>query len=103
MFIVILYITTPWNLIELDEECKRILVLASRSPKTPPQISKLAAIPITRCWQKVRMLEAMGMIHQVLTYVGKNGRSVSYYETTLLPDLTDELGAENTIKLPYLT
>ncbi len=49
------------------------------------------------------MLEAMGMIHQVLTYVGKNGKSVRYYETLLLPDFTDELGAENIIKLPYLT
>jgi len=73
-----------------------------RSPKTPPQISKLADIPITRCWEKVRFLEAMGLIRNVLAYIGKNGRTVRYYETINLPEQSESCDMENLTLFPYL-
>ena len=88
---------------ELDEDCRRILTLASGAPKTPPQISKLADIPITRCWEKVRLLESMGMIRTVLTFVGKNGRTVRYYETLSSPERPDDAGAISCLHLPNLS
>lgn len=90
------------NLSSLDEECKRILNLASGTPKTPPQISKLADIPITRCWEKVRLLESMGMIRTVLTFVGKNGRTVRYYETLSLPERSEDGNVSSCVSVPYL-
>ena len=87
---------------ELDEDCRRILFLALKSPKTPPQMSKLAAIPITRCWEKIRLLEKAGLIRNVISYVGKNGRTVRYYESTALPDQGEERDVENLLHLPYL-
>ena len=73
-----------------------------RSPKTPPQMSRLAGIPITRCWEKVRFLEAVGLIRPVIAYVGKNGRTVRYYETITLPEQGEERDFENLARLPDL-
>jgi len=88
---------------ELDEDCRRILTLASGAPKTPPQISRLADIPITRCWEKVRLLESMGMIRTVLTFVGKNGRTVRYYETLSPSEQQDDAGATNFLHVSNLS
>jgi hypothetical protein len=90
------------NQCEIDEDCRRILLLALRSPKTPPQISRLADIPITRCWEKIRYLESLGLIRPVLTFVGKNGRTVKYYETPLFEEPLERTGLENLISSPYL-
>ena len=88
---------------EIDEDCKRILLLALKSPKTPPQISRLADIPITRCWEKVTYLESLGLIRPVLTFVSRNGRTVKYYETLAFPDMDEEPGLDNLIRVPYLS
>lgn len=99
----ILKFTSSKTTSELDEDCRRILTLASGTPKTPPQISKLADIPITRCWEKVRLLESMGMIRTVLTFVGKNGRAVRYYETLSTPERPDESGTTSAFQVPTLS
>ncbi len=65
-------------------------------------MSKLADIPITRCWEKIRFLETMGLIRNVIAYIGKNGRTVRYYETTALPEQGEDHDAENLTQLPYL-
>ena len=66
-------------------------------------MSRLADIPITRCWEKIRHLETLGLIRNVISYVGKNGRTVRYYETTGLPEQGEDRDAENLVHLPYLS
>jgi len=87
---------------DFDDDCKKILYLMSISPKTPAQISKLTDIPITRCWEKIRYLESLGLIRNIITFVGKNGRTLKYYETLELPEQSEELDIENYIEVPYL-
>lgn len=87
---------------ELDEDCRRILVLAQRSPKTPPQISRIADIPIARCWEKVRFLESVGLIRPVLAFVNKYGKAVTYYETASFMERQEETGLENLVSSPHL-
>jgi hypothetical protein len=87
---------------ELDEDCKRILLLAMKSPKTPPQISKLTDIPITRCWEKVRYLESLGLIRPVLAFVNNKGKAVRYYETSIHAERLEERGLENLVTSPYM-
>ncbi len=87
---------------ELDEDCRRILLLALRTPKTPPQISRMTDIPITRCWEKVRFLESVGLIRPVLAFVNKHGKAVTYYETATYSERYEETGLENLVTSPYL-
>jgi len=94
--------TLPKKQGELDEDCKRILILALKSPKTPPQISRLADIPITKCWEKVRYLESIGLIRPVLAFVNNKGRAVRYYETSMRVEYADATGLENLATSPNL-
>jgi len=96
----ILFVTSLKKQGELDEDCKRILVLALKSPKTPPQISRLADIPITRCWEKVRYLESLGLIRPVLAFVNNKGKAVRYYETSIRTDHVEMTGLENLVTSP---
>jgi hypothetical protein len=93
--------TSPRKQGELDEDCKRIL-LAMKSPKTPPQISRLTDIPITRCWEKVCYLESLGLIRNVLAFVSNKGKAVRYYETSIHMDHIEAKGLENLVSAPYL-
>jgi len=45
----------------------------------------------------------MGMIRTVLTFVGKNGRTVRYYETLSSPERPDDAGAISCLHLPNLS
>jgi len=71
-----------------------ILLLAMKSPKTPPQISRLTDIPITRCWEKVRYLESLGLIRPVLAFVNNKGKAVRYYETSIHTERLEVTGLE---------
>ncbi|TLZ50881.1 MAG: hypothetical protein E6K18_06325 [Methanobacteriota archaeon] len=68
--------------IQLDDGCWRILKGVSYSPKTPPMLARIYGMPIADCWNRVRFLEGLGLIRVVLTYVSREGRLLTFYETS---------------------
>jgi len=45
-------------------------------------LARIYGMPIADCWNRVRFLEGLGLIRVVLTYVSREGRLLTFYETS---------------------
>ncbi len=76
--------------VQLDLATKRILFALLASPKTPSEVSRIYGIPVATVWQKVRRLEDLGLVHEVLTFVDASGELRRYFEADLPIDTSDQ-------------
>jgi DNA-binding Lrp family transcriptional regulator len=75
--------------VRLDPVSKQILVALLASPKTPREVSRIYGIPVAIVWERIRRLQELGLVHQILTFVDSAGEMRRYFETTLPPDTSD--------------
>lgn len=75
---------------QLDPETKRILIAVVASPKTPTEVSRIHGLPVALVWQKVRRLQELGLVREVLVFVDSAGKIRRYFEANLPIDTSDE-------------
>jgi len=80
----------------LDPTTKQILVACLASPKTPSELSRIYGIPVATVWQKLRRLQELGLVREVLTFVDSSGEIRRYFEANLPVDTSD---AESVVEL----
>lgn len=76
--------------VRLDPASKRILVALLASPKSPGEVSRIYGIPVTTVWQRIRRLQELGLVHEILAFVDSGGEMRRYYEGTLPIDTSTE-------------
>jgi DNA-binding Lrp family transcriptional regulator len=76
--------------VRLDAASKRILVALLASPKTPGEVSRIYGIPVATVWDRIRRLQELGFVHQILTFVDSAGEMRRYFEAVLPIDTSDE-------------
>jgi len=76
--------------VRLDSASKRILVALLASPKTPGEVSRICGIPVTTVWQRIRRLQELGLVHEILAFVDSAGEIRRYYEGSLPIDTSAE-------------
>ena len=74
----------------LDPATKRILLSLLASPKTPKEVSQIHGIPVILVWQRVRRLEELGIVREVLCFVSATGELRRYFEAELPVDTSDQ-------------
>ncbi|HKW43626.1 MAG TPA: hypothetical protein VJP06_05500 [Thermoplasmata archaeon] len=74
---------------QLDPDTKRILLALVASPKTPAEVSRIHGLPVALVWQKVRRLQDLGLVREVLTFVDSTGQLRRYFEANLPIDTSD--------------
>ena len=70
---------TLWN----DPILVRILHMTRKHARTPNDISKSTGISIRECYQKLNILNSMGLLGVDMELVAPNGAMVRYYKATL--------------------
>ncbi len=76
--------------VRLDPETKRILVALLASPKTPAEVGRIYGIPVATVWQRVRRLEELRLVQEVLAFIDSSGTLRRYFEATLPIDTAEE-------------
>lgn len=76
--------------VQLDPATKRILFALLASPKTPAEVSRIYGIPVATVWQRVRRLEDLGLVHEILAFVDASGELRRYFEATLPIDTSEQ-------------
>ncbi len=74
---------------ELDETAKGILMATLASPKTAGELSRILGLSGAVVVDYLELLEHLGLLRVVLTYFGRDGRIVRYYEADLPVDTSD--------------
>ncbi len=82
--------------VRLDPTTKQILVALLASPKTPSEVSRIYGIPVATVWQRLRRLQELGLVREVLTFVDSAGEIRRYFEANLPVDTSD---AESVVEL----
>jgi DNA-binding Lrp family transcriptional regulator len=75
--------------VRLDPASKHILVALLASPKTPAEVSRIYGIPVATVWERIRRLQELGLVRQILTFVDSAGEMRRYFETILPVDMSD--------------
>jgi DNA-binding Lrp family transcriptional regulator len=75
---------------DLEPASKRILYAMLASPKTPSEVSRIYGIPVAVVWQKVRRLEELGLLREVLAFVDSAGLLRRYFEGVLPIDEAED-------------
>jgi len=75
--------------VDLDVTAKQILLATFASPKTPAELSRILGISGAIIVDYLELLERFGLAHVVLSYFGRDGRIVRYYEGVLPIDTSD--------------
>lgn len=74
----------------LDPATKRILVALLASPKTPTEVARIYGIPVATVWARIRRLEELHLVHEVLAFIDSSGALRRYFEATLPIDTAEE-------------
>lgn len=75
--------------VDLDTTAKQILLATFASPKTPVELSRILGISGAVVVDYLELLERFGLVHVILSYLGRDGRIVRYYEADLPIDTSD--------------
>ena len=75
--------------VDLDETAKGILMATLASPKTPGELSRIFGLSGSIVVDYLELLEHLGLVRVVLSYFGRDGRIVRYYEADLPIDTSD--------------
>jgi len=67
--------------LQLDDRCWRILKALSNTPKTPQMLSRIYGMPIADTWNRIHLLEGLGLVEVVLTFLSRDGRVLFFYQT----------------------
>ena len=76
--------------VRLDPASKRILLALLASPKTPGEVSRIHGIPVATVWERIRRLQELGLVHEILTFVDSAGEMRRYFEGALPIDTSEE-------------
>ena len=74
---------------DLDEIAKGILMATLASPKTAGELSRIFGLPGAVVVDYLELLEHLGLLKVVLSYFGRDGRIIRYYEADLPIDTAD--------------
>lgn len=74
---------------DLDETSKAILLATLSSPKTLAELGRILDVPTGLVWDYAELLERLGLLRVVLSYVSRDGRPVRYYAAELPIDTSD--------------
>jgi DNA-binding Lrp family transcriptional regulator len=66
-----------------DEYAARILVWASDRPWTAAEMSDGLGIPISACYNRIRMLEEIGLLRRGDMRVSPSGKQIASYQSLL--------------------
>ncbi len=75
--------------VDLDETAKGILMATLASPKTAGELTRIFGLPGAVVVDYLELLEHLGLVRVVLSYFGRGGRIVRYYEADLPIDTSD--------------
>lgn len=75
---------------DLEPASKRVLLALLASPKTPQEVSRIYGIPVALVWNKVRKLQELGLVREVLAFVDSAGLLRRYFEASLPVDEGEE-------------
>ncbi len=75
--------------VDLDETAKGILMATLASPKTAGELTRIFGLPGAVVVDYLELLEHLGIVRVVLSYFGRGGRIVRYYEADLPIDTSD--------------
>lgn len=83
---------------DLEPASKRVLLALLASPKTPQEVSRIYGIPVALVWNKVRKLEELGLVREVLCFIDSAGLLRRYFEASLpVDEAEDELVVETRV------
>jgi DNA-binding Lrp family transcriptional regulator len=66
-----------------DEYAARILVWAIEKPRTAAEMSDNLGIPISACYNRIRMLEGFGLLKCVEMKLSASGKRIAVYQSML--------------------
>jgi DNA-binding Lrp family transcriptional regulator len=66
-----------------DEYAARILVWAMEKPRTAAEMSENLGIPISACYNRIRMLEGIGLLRCVEVRLSPSGKRIAVYQSML--------------------
>ncbi len=66
-----------------DEYAARILVWSIEKPRTAAEMSESLGIPISACYNRIRMLEGFGLLKCVEMKVSPSGKRIAVYQSLL--------------------
>jgi len=75
--------------VDLDETAKGILMATLASPKTAGELTRIFGLGGAIVVDYLELLEHLGLVRVVLSYFGRDGRIVRYYEADLPIDTSD--------------
>jgi hypothetical protein len=75
--------------VDLDETAKGILMATLASPKTAGELTRIFGLPGAVVIDYLELLEHLGLVRVVLSYFGRDGRIIRYYEADLPIDTSD--------------
>ncbi len=75
--------------VDLDATAKDILLATLASPKTPAELSRIFGLSGSVVVDYLELLERFGLVRVVLSYFGRDGRIIRYYEADLPIDTSD--------------
>jgi DNA-binding transcriptional ArsR family regulator len=75
--------------VDLDETAKGILMATLASPKTAGELTRIFGLPGAVVVDYLELLEHLGLVRVVLSYFGRDGRIIRYYEADLPIDTSD--------------
>jgi len=75
--------------VDLDETAKGILMATLASPKTAGELTRIFGLPGAVVIDYLELLEHLGLVRVVLSYFGRGGRIIRYYEADLPIDTSD--------------
>jgi DNA-binding Lrp family transcriptional regulator len=66
-----------------DEYAARILVWSIEKPRTAAEMSENLGIPISACYNRIRMLEGYGLLKCAEMKVSPSGKRIAVYQSLL--------------------
>jgi len=75
--------------VDLDETAKGILMATLASPKTAGELTRIFGLPGAVVVDYLELLEHLGLVRVVLSFFGRAGRIIRYYEADLPIDTSD--------------
>ena len=66
-----------------DEYAARILVWSIEKPRTAAEMSESLGIPISACYNRIRMLEGLGLLKCVEMRLSPSGKRIAVYQSLL--------------------
>jgi DNA-binding Lrp family transcriptional regulator len=66
-----------------DEYAARILLWAADEPRTASEMSESLRIPVSACYNRIRLLENVGLLKKVEVRISASGKQIAVYQSIL--------------------